>query len=74
MPPDIHAALSSAVAAATHLRDQIADIAHAVAQDDATAIVTAARALVARADRPAPPRHSFDRSEKESGSEQGESS
>ena len=46
MPPDVHAALHSATAAAAHLRTLLSDLANAVEHEDEAAIAQCARALV----------------------------
>ena len=74
MPPDLHSALTKATHAAAHLRNRVAELAHAVETDDAGAIVKAARALVSRDDTPTPPRDSPDQPEHLPEPDEGESS
>lgn len=73
MPPDLHAALRSATAAAAHLRTLLADLAAAVEANDAAAIVQCARALVAGALALPALRDSPDRPTNHHGSDAGES-
>lgn len=74
MPPDVATALARATAAAGHLREQLAQLAGAVARDDTAAIITAARRLAARDEEPAPVQDSPERPEPEARAPEGDSS